>query len=170
MKILTKTFWCAPLIGVYWLKAQTQSHKKQYALSLKYLNKIDAMTSGDTQPMGGIYAEYALIRGHVLHGLGKTQQAAQVMQNGLRAARHSANYNDEEKDYMQAYASMEHPDLSPPLKEVSEDMLADVVLGDVRMDIKLCLPLFIHPRWPHPEEIGRELEEEFDDSSSDEIE
>ena len=160
MKIFTKTYWCAPLIGVYWLKAQTQSHKKEYKMSLKYLDKIQKLTSIDIQPMGGIYAEYALLRGHALHGLGEAEQAIEAMQGGLRAARHSTNYNDDEKDYLHAYASIEHPSLSPPLKEVSEDMLEDVSLGNVRMDAKLCLPLFSHPRWPHPEEIGRELEEE----------
>ena len=160
MKIFTKSFWCAPLIGVYWLKAQTLSHKKDYESALKRLNTIEKLTSKDAQPMGGIYAEYAALRGHVLSGLGEAEKAIELLQSGVRSARYSSNYNDNEKEYIQAYASIEHPELSPPLKQVTDEMLEDIQLGDVRMDIKLCLPLFSHPRWPHPDQIGQELDDE----------
>ncbi len=160
MRIFTKTYWCAPLIGMHWLKAQTLSHKKEYQLSLKRLDKIEKLTSRDAQPMGGIYAEYSTLRGHVLNALGEQEMAIDALKSGVRAARHSSNYNDEEKDYIQAYASIEHPELVPPLKQVSDDMLDDIRLGDVRMDIKLCLPLFTHPRWPHPDQIGQDLDDE----------
>ncbi|HFD10965.1 MAG TPA: hypothetical protein ENJ32_00640 [Crenotrichaceae bacterium] len=147
---------------MHWMRAQTFSHKKDFESSLKRLDKIEKLTSGDVQPMGGIYAEYATLRGHVLDGVGETQQAIELLQSGVRSARHSSNYNDDEKDYIQAYASIEHPDLSPPLKEVDEQMLEDIQLGNVRMEIKLCLPLFTHPRWPHPDQIGLDLDEDDD--------
>ncbi len=162
MKLFTKTYWCAPFIGMHWLKSQTLCHKQEYESSLKRLLTIEKLTSEGAQPMGGIYAEYAALKGHVYYGLGNIDKAVEGLQSGIRAARHSSNYNDEEKDYIQAYASIEHPDLIPPLKEVSQDMLEDIRLGDVRMDIKLCLPLFSHPRWPHPDQIGLELDENGD--------
>ncbi len=164
MRIFKKSFWFAPFIGVHWLKAQTQSHKREYSQSLKRLDKIVKMTSSDAQPLGGIYTDYALLRAHVLHGLGRNEEAVQSFENGLRAMRFSANYNEEEKDYLQAYVSYEHPDLSPPLMHISQDMLEDIELNDVRMDIKLCLPLFSHPRWPDPDEIGTGLDD-FEEES-----
>jgi tetratricopeptide (TPR) repeat protein len=165
MKILKKSFWFAPFIGVHWLKAQTQSNKREYEGSLKRLDKIVKLSSSDAQPLGGIYAEYAVLRGHVLHALGKKEQAVKAFESGLRAARHSANYNEDEKDYLQAYASIEHADISPPLKQVSAEMLEDIYLSGVRMDIKLCLPLFSHPNWPNPDEMGIVLDDESEEDS-----
>ncbi|MCH9698642.1 MAG: tetratricopeptide repeat protein [Gammaproteobacteria bacterium] len=168
MRIFTKTFWFAPIIGTLWLKAQTYNHKKNYQQSLKLLKRIEALTSKDTQPMGGIFAEYSTLLGHVLYAMGKTEPAVDAFKKGVRAARYSSNYNDEEKDYIQAYASIEHPDASPPLKGIDEDMLADIRLGDVRMDIKLALPMFKHPNWPHPELLDEEQTLEIGQSTTEE--
>jgi hypothetical protein len=145
MRFLQRSWWTAPLVSFNWIRALDLASESKYKAALKRLTLIEKLRGPNLSPMGGISAEYYLLKGHMLYCFDDDAASSDNFSAGIDELDRSDDYSAEEKKYLLAYASSCHPRLNLPIAPVGE--IETIDLGSVRIGLKMIFPLETHPRW-----------------------
>jgi len=134
------------MVSKHWINALHTSFEGEYQKALMHLDYLDKFLREKD-------VEYHLLRGAVNYGLNNDFKALESAKNAIEILKNTDRYNEDEKNYLLAYASnlgklaLKAGKVTKDLSAFPQIDIASVNLTNVRRHLKKTHPLINHPDW-----------------------